>query len=170
MEDLIFPSKIGNKDLKKESRGGLISKGEGLKAKAVVPECDTFSRDPKTSWCKSKNVHSIARSFNSPSRFYSFSSASQPPTRPKLHLFEIEGAYSPLFFLRLCFLSFSLSLSLVVSSLRASSRRHSKEGTGNGSPLLILRHTAEIFEVCSSFQAPLLALSVDDPLFLLPRK
>ena len=111
MEDLIFPSKIGNKDLKKESRGGLISKGEGLKAKAVVPECDTFSRDPKTSWCKSKNVHSIARSFNSPSRFYSFSSASQPPTRPKLHLFEIEGAYSPLFFLRLCFLSFSLSLS-----------------------------------------------------------
>lgn len=43
----------------------------------------------------------------------------------------------PSFFL---FLSFS-------RRFFSSSRRHSKEGTGNGSPLLILRHTAEIFEV-----------------------
>lgn len=80
--------KIGNKDpdvkKKKESR----SKGEAFEG------CDSgmwhilarrhrgirIKMDPFGRW--------IARSFNL-SRFYSFSSASQPPTRPKLHLFEI---------------------------------------------------------------------------------
>lgn len=80
--------KIGNKDpdVKKKKRvtkqGGSV---RGLWFRNV-----THSR-AKASRYKDKNGSIrrwIARSFNL-SRFYSFSSASQPPTRPKLHLFEI---------------------------------------------------------------------------------
>lgn len=108
---------------KEEQRGKLETKIEFKKGVArrirkqggrfESEECDTFSRDPKASRRRFIRVKMSIRAFgrSTLSFLFFFHSASQPPTRPKLHLFEIEGAYSPFSFFPppLLFLSLSLS-------------------------------------------------------------